>query len=306
MDDMRKQIAKIMDSRKMTAEYQQMVQQAVNDEAVQQWLAANKAELAPDAVKRGAAKIYEYVTERDKIKNGQTPFAPGYQPELVVSNRLIDIAYEPTPAKIAADKQASQSSLVTAINLPKANQAATLANYDPTDRAEALNAALDFTVAMAQDPQSFHKGLYLTGPFGVGKTYLLGAIANDLAQSGIASTMVHFPTYTVELKDSISKGTVQRKVDQLRKAQVLMLDDIGAESFSKWIRDDVLGIILQYRMQEMKPTLFSSNKTMAELTAFLSGTEDGSEEELTGKRIMERVRFLATEIPVNGKDRRNS
>lgn len=33
-----------------------------------------------------------------------------------------------------------------------------------------------------------------------------------------------------------------------------MIDDIGAESMTSWIRDDVLSVILQYRMQEQLVT----------------------------------------------------
>lgn len=306
MKPMRDQLDQLMNGTALSANYEAMVKQAVADPAVQQWLTANREDLAADAVTRGAAKIYEYVSQRDEKAAGQPGFAPGYQPQLVVSNHLIDITYEPTAAKIAADKEAKQAALITSMNMPKANAQATLADYDSTpERAEALAAAFEFTNALTKAPHAFHQGLYLTGPFGVGKTYLLGAIANALAAQGIASTLVHFPTYTVELKEAIHDQSVQQKVDRLKKAQVLMLDDIGAESLSPWIRDDVLGIILQYRMQEEKPTLFTSNKTMAGLTDFLAGVEVGNNEGLKAQRIMERIRFLATEITVGGRDRRN-
>jgi len=39
----------------------------------------------------------------------------------------------------------------------------------------------------------------------------------------------------------------------------LILDDIGAESISEWVRDEVLGAILQYRMSENLPTCYTSN-----------------------------------------------
>ena len=35
-----------------------------------------------------------------------------------------------------------------------------------------------------------------------------------------------------------------------------MMDDIGADAMSSWIRDEVFGVILQYRMQEQLPTFF--------------------------------------------------
>ena len=44
---------------------------------------------------------------------------------------------------------------------------------------------------------------------------------------------------------------------------------------SSWIRDEVFGVILQYRMQEQLPTFFSSNFTMDELEQHLSVTQRG-------------------------------
>ena len=53
--------------------------------------------------------------------------------------------------------------------------------------------------------------------------------------------------------------------DEVKKTEVLVLDDIGAESNNDWIRDNILQVILQYRMQENLPTFFTSNLTMLEL-----------------------------------------
>jgi primosomal protein DnaI len=305
MKDMQAQLRKLMDQRQITGAYRQTIAKAVADPEVQTFLQANQGALAADAIERGAAKIYEFVNERDKRTAGEASFAPGYQPQLVVTNGQLDLAYEPTAARLAAEEKAHQRSLVKAINMPKAIATASLAAYDPTGRDDALDAATDFTLALAEAPQAFHKGLYLTGPFGVGKTYLLGAIANQLAKQGIASTLVHVPTYAVEMKGAIQTNSVLAKINVIKKAPVLMLDDIGAEALSPWFRDEVLGIILQYRMQEELPTLFSSNKTMAELTRYLAGNERGDNEALKASRLMERVRYLAQEIAVGGNDRRN-
>ncbi|KRL43877.1 primosomal protein DnaI [Lacticaseibacillus manihotivorans] len=305
MKDMHAELQKLMDQRHLTGAFHDAINKAAADPEVQAFLRAHKGELAEDATRRGAAKIYEFVNERDKRLKGIQSFAPGYQPELVVSNGQIDLAYEPTAEKQAEDKLADQKRLINAINMPKAIQHANLAMYDDKDRADALQAAVQFTVAVADQPKDFHKGLYLTGPFGVGKTYLLGAIANELAEQGVGSTLLHVPTYAVEMKNAIQSNSVLAKINAIKVAPVLMLDDIGAEALSPWFRDEVLGIILQYRMQEEMPTLFSSNKTMAELNRFLAGADRGDNEAMKASRIMARIQFLATEISVGGVDRRN-
>ena len=76
------------------------------------------------------------------------------------------------------------------------------------------------------------------------------------------------------------------------KIPILMIDDIGAESIS-WIRDDVLSVILQYRMQEQLVTFFSSNLDLKALEEHLTVTQRGEQEPLKARRIMERVRYLS-------------
>ena len=48
----------------------------------------------------------------------------------------------------------------------------------------------------------------------------------------------------------------------LKTSPILMLDDIGAESNSAWFRDEILMIVLEYRMMQELPTFFSSNLTI--------------------------------------------
>lgn len=306
MKPMSETLAKLMDARQLSEEYVKTVKAAVADPEVQRFLQAHASQLQADAVNRGAAKIYEFVTQRDKVAHGEVPLAPGYAPQLVVANGLIDITYVATAQKIAQDALAEQQALVTAINVPKTIRSASIDTYDSSaERAEAAVAAVEFIDAVVAAPNQFHQGLYLTGPFGVGKTYLLGAIANDIAKDGgIASTLLHVPTFAVEMKAAIGSNQVLPKLDRMKRAPVLMLDDIGAESFSPWFRDDVLGVLLQYRMQEELPTLFSSNKTMAQLEGFLAGHEANADEPVKAARIMERIRFLATEVVVGGVNRR--
>ena len=40
----------------------------------------------------------------------------------------------------------------------------------------------------------------------------------------------------------------------MREANILMLDDIGAEEVTPWVRDEVIGPLLHYRMVHELPT----------------------------------------------------
>ena len=103
------------------------------------------------------------------------------------------------------------------------------------------------------------KGLFYMESFGVGKSYLLGAIANQFAEKGISSLIVYVPEFLREMKQSLGDQTLNEKLEAVKNANILMLDDIGAEAMSSWTRDEILGSIMQFRMQEQLPTFFSSN-----------------------------------------------
>ena len=73
-----------------------------------------------------------------------------------------------------------------------------------------------------------------------GKTFLLGAIANQLADKGVSTMIVFYPELLRELKGSIGDSTLNEKIEMIKKQPVLMIDDIGAETMSSWTRDEVL------------------------------------------------------------------
>ena len=190
--------------------------------------------------------------------------------------------------------------------MPKEVMQATLDEFEPDDsRMESFRAVgkfLDETTGPGHMPE---KGLYLYGKFGVGKSYLLSAVANELADMNIRSVLVFVPEFMREMKQAIGDQTLQEKVDYVKKADVLMLDDIGAEAMSSWTRDEVLGTILHYRMAEKLPTFMTSNFSYSELQHHLTYSQRGEKEDLKAARVMERIRALTTPVKLDGKNRRN-
>ena len=139
---------------------------------------------------------------------------------------------------------------------------------------------------------------------GVGKSCMLAAMAHELSETKkVATTIIHYPSFTIDVKNGIKDGSVKEQIDAVKQAEVLVLDDIGAEQFSSWIRDDVLQVILQHRMIEELPTFFTSNYSFADLEAKLSNGRQG-DETWQAKRVMERIRFLAKEVHLKGVNRR--
>lgn len=149
------------------------------------------------------------------------------------------------------------------------------------------------------------RGFYLAGDVGVGKTYLLSAITNELAKMNKSIAFVHTPTLANNLKAMISvRGEIERTLNVLKRVDILVLDDIGSEGVSDWIRDDVLLSILDYRMHADKTCFFTSNLTMEQLEAYYAVNNRREVNTLASKRLMERIRMTSKELTLKGSNRR--
>lgn len=146
------------------------------------------------------------------------------------------------------------------------------------------------------------KGCYLHGSFGAGKSYILAALLNELALKGNKTVIVYYPEMLRTLKESF-QDDFKDIMNNLKNADILLLDDIGAESVSEWSRDEILGTILQYRMDSKKTTFFTSNLTIDELETHLSNTKQGVNI-VKAKRIIERIKQLTTDIELISENRR--
>lgn len=147
------------------------------------------------------------------------------------------------------------------------------------------------------------KGLYLNGSFGSGKTYLISCLFNELAKKNIKSCVVYFPSFLVDLRGSFSDYSFSDKFNYIKNMPLLLLDDIGAENVSNWSRDDILGPLLQYRMENKLPTFFTSNLTLDQLEKNLSITQNGVDK-VKARRIIERIKQLTINIELVSENRR--
>ena len=146
------------------------------------------------------------------------------------------------------------------------------------------------------------KGLYLTGSFGSGKTYLVSALINEMAKRGVKSVVVYYPEFLRSLKSSFGED-FNEKYESAKRSEILFIDDIGAENCSSWSRDEILGSILQYRMEQHLTTFFTSNLTIEELEKHLATTSSGVEK-VKSRRIIERIKQLTVQVELVSENRR--
>lgn len=149
------------------------------------------------------------------------------------------------------------------------------------------------------------KGLYLSGSFGSGKSYILSALLNELSLKGYNTVNVYYPALLKTLKSSFNDSNYDEVLDEIMTSDILLLDDLGAENNTPWSRDEVLGLILQYRMDNNLTTFITSNFTINELESVLSETKNGIDE-IKSRRIIERIKYLTEELQLISKNKRNS
>ena len=282
--------------------YQDLVQKIMKDPDVAAFI--QQESLTPEELNRSISKFNQYITERDKFLRGDTDYiAKGYKPILVMNHGYADVSYEETPELIAAEKEAAIKKRLNLINFPSSLKNVSFLDVyrDDVQRLTVLKRMIEFV----NDYPNNLKGLYLYGDFGVGKSFMVAALAHDLSEKrGVSSTLLHYPSFVIDVKNAIGDGNVKTLVDEIKLSEVLILDDIGAEQSTAWVRDEILQVILQYRMQEDLPTFFTSNFDFEDLELHFAKGKHGNDETWEARRVMERIRYLAEETRLEGVNRR--
>ncbi len=152
------------------------------------------------------------------------------------------------------------------------------------------------------DPVKNMKGFYIHGSFGSGKTFIISSLFNELnIKKGASIEIIYFPELLRTLRDNFD--LLESNVGYLQRVDLLLIDDIGAENVTSWGRDEILGAILQFRMNEALPTFFTSNLNIKELEKHLSISKN-SEDIVKARRIIERIRQLTEDVELVSVNRR--
>lgn len=306
MDSLKDHINSLFEQGNLTEQYHTILNDVVfNDPDVRMFIQNHQDELDNEAIMKSAGRLYEFVNEKAKSHNDEEAVVKGHYPQLVLFNNRINVEYVPTEGELNRRKTLEAKNRMKSFYISKEVEEANFENLNyTTEKAKAIKATIDFIDQYEKNPTQYHKGLYIHGSFGVGKTYLLGALAKKMTAAGYEVTLVHFPTLTVEIKAAIQDNTVMEKLNVFKETEILIIDDIGAESMTAWLRDDILGVILQHRMQHNLSTFFTSNMSMKQLEKEHL-TRASGDEPVKAARIMERVRYLADEIKITGQNHRN-
>jgi primosomal protein DnaI len=221
----------------------------------------------------------------------------GYTPRLVYQNGRIQIEYQ-----VCRYNQNQSSHNIDALYIPRRIFEASIEDMDLIGESRKKIHQYIHQFVKHNHRESFMKGLYISGEYGSGKTYILAALANELASLNYQIVFAYYPDLVRELKSSIGEGNLEDKIRKLKSVDMLFIDDIGGEYFSKFIRDEVLGSILQHRLLDNKPTFFSSNYQLKELVNVIKDSNT-QQESISALRIVQRIKRMTNEFILKDKPR---
>ena len=275
-----------------------LIDEFIDDKDLNEFIMNN--DLDSSFIEENLSTLLNFKIENDHCKscaglNNCAQITTGYQPVLKFEDGHIKTYYRECPFYARRQEINAQEKRIDALHMPKMILEARLEDYDFSlgqNRTLIFNKVTNFvTKYLKGDPV---KGMYFHGEYQKGKTYTLAALANELSKHGVQVVIAYYPDVVREFKSRLSTGDLEQLVSKLKLAEILMLDDIGGESGSTWVRDEILGPILQYRLLDRKPTFFTSNVAQKDLMVLMT-TNNQNAEIIKAARIDARIKTLSDE-----------
>jgi DNA replication protein DnaC len=182
--------------------------------------------------------------------------------------------------------------------LSKRMKGYTLGNFRPTvsNAAGRARVKVDGYLEDWEENREAGKGLYFCGGVGTGKTHLAVAVMNELIRKKrTPSLFVTVPELLDNLRETYNKPgrNLDEWMDVVQNAEFLVLDDLGSERSTEWVRERIF-VIVNHRYREALPTVFTSN----------IGPKDLAEQ--LGERTASRIIAMCDWIALEGDDYRET
>lgn len=142
------------------------------------------------------------------------------------------------------------------------------------------------------------QGIWLNGAFGRGKTYLLGALANELHAAGVNVIFISPKTF-IDTYTAMPFAEKEGYLKRVSSVEVLILDDVGQEHLSEY------GVKIMYELMAVRYankslTFVSSNLTISEYIQSLAKAN-----RMDAERLNERLKHLCKQYRLGGNNRRD-
>lgn len=191
--------------------------------------------------------------------------------------------------------------LLTDAQIPRRYQHCDLDRF-VTYENESLENAVKQARFIAERFPVVSKGLFLLGRPGVGKTHLAAAVVKQV----IRQKRVHALFYDTRqllrvIRETYNPSVRATESDVLKpvmNAELLVLDDLGAEKTSEWV-DETLNMIVNTRYSERRLTIFTSNYDISD-----DPTDPDSLQVRVGFRMYSRLHEMCEFLHMDGADYR--
>jgi DNA replication protein DnaC len=188
--------------------------------------------------------------------------------------------------------------LLAEARIPKRYEHCSLESFIPRDESQ-KRAKADVARFVEKYPL-INIGLLFLGNCGVGKTHLAVALLKQVVlEKGDSGLFYDFRDLLREIQaswNSVSQTSELAVLRPVLEANMLVLDELGANKPTDWVRDTMAHII-NCRYNDEKLTIFTSN--------YLDVPAKPGEETLTdriGARLRSRLYEMCKEVEIRGKD----
>ena len=87
------------------------------------------------------------------------------------------------------------------------------------------------------------QNIIITGPTGAGKTWLACALGNQACRRGLKTNFFRLPLFLEDLAELHKDATFTKKIEQVSKLDLLILDDFGLSKLNAMARRDLLEVV---------------------------------------------------------------
>jgi DNA replication protein DnaC len=134
----------------------------------------------------------------------------------------------------------------------------------PKDQIENLDKVLNAAKPYGENPKGW---LVFTGTYGSGKTHLAAAIANHQMSLGKPPLFIVVPDLLDHLRATFnpdSGTTLDRRFDEVRTAPLLVLDDLGTQNMTPWVKEKLYQLF-NYRYTSQLPTVITTTNKLEDM-----------------------------------------